>query len=1009
MRLTTTTLAALVALVFTVALTGGCDTNDPLKLDGSKPTDGNITPVPDGYGPLWPCNVAGKACNAHDPCAINPVCGADKLCRPDSLQICNDGLDCTADTCLGMGQCKFEPTAGNCALPVHSAAATDGGVGTTEIKCFKKDEKKPDDPCQLCDPDNEKKKWSGANGGLCDDNSTCTKDDYCQAGLCKGTYYGGQCADAYGCTEDLCDGKGGCLGNTLKSDWCLISGVCYKDKMNDLAGTCNTCDVTKSQSSWTPITNSCQIDSKCYKPGDKHPLQCAECDPTLSKTSWVVKGSMCLISGLCKKPGDKDAIACATCDPTKDKYGWTPLANLCKIDGKCYQNGAKHPQSCAECDPAVKTTAWTVKGSDCLINNVCKKPNDKDSINCSLCDPTKDKYDWTAIAGLCKISGTCYKKGDKHPGLCAECDPAVQATAWTVKTSTDCLIYNVCKKSGNKDLSGCASCQPTKSKYVWSALPGLCKIDGTCYTSGATITGSCGTCNPAQSTTAWTPTGTGCVINNACYASGATGPASCGKCDPTKSKTDWTVSGTSCLVGSKCYSQGSKEPGACGTCDPTKSKTAWTRGSGCLASHLWSKSFGNTSSDYPYAATVDQNGNVYITGYFYYSINFGGTTLTANGSSAEIFVASFSPAGKHRWSKSFGNTSSDYGYGIATDPNGNVYVTGYFYTSINFGGSTLTSNGSGDIFVASFDSTGKHRWSKNFGNTSSDYGYDVATDSAGNVYVSGYFYNSINFGGTTISSKGSGDAFLASFDSSGKHRWSKGFGGTSSDYGYGVATDGSGNVYMTGYFYNTINFGGSNLTSAGSYDMYVASFTPAGVHRWSKSFGSTSSDYGYDIATDNSGNVYVTGYFYYDINFGGGKITSNGSGDTYVASFTPAGGHRWSKGFGGTSSDYGYGVATDPSGNVYITGYHYNDINFGGGKLTSAGSYDWYMASFTSTGAHRWSRTHGSTSGDYGRAVACDGDGNAYFAGNYYYTVDFGGGPFTAKGSYDIGLVKVGP
>ena len=297
MRLTTTTLAAL--LIVTLAM--GCsDGNDPIKLDGAQPTDG-MTPVPDGYGPLWPCNEPGKACNAHDPCAINPVCGVDKLCRPASLQICNDGLDCTADTCLGMGQCKFEPKAGSCALPVRAAAATDGGVGPTEIRCFYKDDKKPDDPCQLCDPDNDNKKWTGANGGLCDDNNSCTRDDYCQAGLCKGTYYGGQCADAYGCTEDLCDGKGGCLGNKLKSDWCLIGGVCYKDGMNDLAGTCNTCDVTKSQSAWTPITNSCQIDSKCYKPGDKHPLQCAECDPAASKSSWTVKGDMCLIERAVQK------------------------------------------------------------------------------------------------------------------------------------------------------------------------------------------------------------------------------------------------------------------------------------------------------------------------------------------------------------------------------------------------------------------------------------------------------------------------------------------------------------------------------------------------------------------------------------------------------------------------------------------------------------------------------------------------------------------------------------
>jgi Beta-propeller repeat len=1007
-------LLGLWALSATV-LTAGCEEEfiSP-PLDGSpgaeqqQVSDTLITGLPDGYGPLWPCTVAGKACNAHDPCAIAPVCGADKLCRPTQLQICNDELGCTDDTCMGMGQCRFDPKVGACALAVHTPSPTDGGMGSTEIKCFFKGDKKPGDPCQQCDPDQDKKKWTSANGGYCDDKNQCTKDDYCQGGICKGTSFLTQCADQYGCTEDLCDGKGGCLGNKLKSDWCLIGGACYKDGMNDPGGSCKACDVKQSQSAWSTFTNSCQIDGKCLKPGDKHPLQCAECDPVVSKTTWTVKTPHCLIDGLCKKPGDKDLIGCASCDPTKNKYGWTPLSNLCKIGGKCHSKGDKHTGGCAECDPAVSGTAWTVKGSDCLINDVCKKPNDKDAIGCATCDPTKDRYDWTPIAGLCKISGTCYKSGDKHPGLCAECDPAVQSTAWTVKTAADCLIYNVCKKSGDKDLSGCASCQPSKSKYTWSALAGLCKIDGNCYTSGTTHPQGCGVCSPSQSTTSWTPTGTGCVIDSVCFPAGGKDPTGCGTCDPAVSKTAWTVAASSCIIGSKCYSQGSKEVGGCGTCDPAKNKTAWSKSSSCPVAHLWSKSWGSSSSDYPWDVAVDAAGNVYVTGYFYYSVNFGGATLTSKGS-ADVFLVSYTPSGKHRWSKSFGGSSTDYGYGLALDAAGNVYITGIFYNTINFGGTTLSTKGSYDVFVASFSSNGTHRWSKGYGSSSYDYGYDIAADSAGNVYVTGYYSTGANFGGTNLTTKGGYDVFLASYTSTGAHRWSKGFGSTSSDYGWGVATDGGGNVYLTGYFYNTINFGGATLTSSGSVDTYLASFTPAGVHRWSKAFGGTSSDYGYDVATDASGNVYVTGSFYYDVNFGGGKISSKGGRDIYIASFTPAGVHRWSKGFGSTSTDYGYGVAADAAGNVYLTGYFYSGVDFGGGTLTSKGSYDVFMASYTSSGAHRWSRSHGSTSGDYGRRVAADSAGNAYFAGSYYYTVDFGGGPFTSKGGNDIYLVKVGP
>ena len=329
-----------------------------------------------------------------------------------------------------------------------------------------------------------------------------------------------------------------------------------------------------------------------------------------------------------------------------------------------------------------------------------------------------------------------------------------------------------------------------------------------------------------------------------------------------------------------------------------------------------------------------------------------------------MFIASFTSVGKHRWSKGFGDISSDYGYAVDVDSAGNVYVTGYYYGSssssypgVNFGGGTIKSKGSYDIFLASFTSTGKHRWSKGFGNTSSDYGYGVAVDAAGNSYITGYFYNSVNFGGSAVYSKGSGDIFLASFNTSGTHRWSKGFGDYSSDYGYGIAVDSSANVYITGYFYGYssssykgINFGGSTLKSKGYGDVYLASFTTGGSHRWSKNWGSTSYDYGYDVATDKSGNVYLTGAGYSGLNFGGGTLKNNGSYDLYVASFTSGGVHRWSRSHGDASSDYGRKITTDAMGNALVTGYYYSStsssykgVSFGGPVHKSKGSYDGFL------------------------------------------------------------------
>ena len=1012
-------LAAAAALV----VVGCSDDGDPdggvsvdASSDGKPATDFKGTGLPPNYKP-YPCPTPGKACNAHDACAVHPICGPDKLCWPQFLMDCDDSLSCTTDTCAGLGLCNNAPKAGFCVVGYKQTV--DGGGGSTQFKCVTKGTINPADPCLACNPTetdggiSDNKKWMPISGGKCDDQTACTRDDTCVNGACKGTYYGNLCADSFGCTEDKCDGVGGCSGNFLKSNYCLISGTCYKDSGKHPSGSCYECDVKKSQSAWTAINNTCLINGKCYNHGDKHPLKCAECDTAVSTTSWTVPGSACLINNVCKKPGDKDTIGCSECAPSKTKYAWSSIANLCKIFGKCYKKGDKHAGGCAECDAAVSATAWTVKGSACLINNVCKKPGDKDSIACTQCAPTKNKYDWTPISGLCKISGKCHKTNDPHPEKCATCQPAVSPTAWTV-SGNSCLIYNKCKKPGDKDLSGCGACAPSKAKYAWSALPGLCKIDGKCYTKGQKHPQACAACDPSNSSTSWTPSGNGCLIGLACFAAGAKHSSGCGSCDPTKNKTGWTVTGNSCLIGNTCYSNGTKEPGGCATCDAAKNKNDWTRAATCKVVHDWSRGFGGSSSDYGYALATDANGNVYITGYFYNSISFGGSTLYSKGS-YDIFVASFTPAGTHRWSKSFGSSSSDYGYGVAVDGNGNVYLTGSFYYSVNFGGSTLTSQGGRDIFVASFTSDGKHRWSKSFGDKSSDYGYAVATDNGGNVYITGYYYGStsssypgVNFGGGTLKSKGSNDIFLASFTSAGKHRWSKNFGYTSGDYGYGLATDASGNVYVSGYFYYNVNFGGGTITSKGSGDAFLASFSSTGTHRWSKGFGGTSSDYGYDVATDGSGNVYLTGYFYNSANFGGGTLTSKGSGDVYLASYTAGGTHRWSKNFGSTSYDYGYGVTADSKGNVTITGQFYSSANFGGGTLKSNGSTDIFIASYTTSGAHRWSRNHGGTSSDYGRGLAADGAGNVYVTGYFYGTADFGGGKIKSKSS-DMFLVKLKP
>ncbi len=115
-----------------------------------------------------------------------------------------------------------------------------------------------------------------------------------------------------------------------------------------------------------------------------------------------------------------------------------------------------------------------------------------------------------------------------------------------------------------------------------------------------------------------------------------------------------------------------------------------------------------------------------------------------------------------------------------------------------------------------------HQWSPGFGDVDDEGGYDIVVDSAGNVLVTGFFEGPVDFGGGSITSAGSFDIFVAKFDSAGTHIWSQGFGGVGLDNGFAIGTDGAGNVLVTGAFSGTVDFGGGPITSAGAGDIFIA-------------------------------------------------------------------------------------------------------------------------------------------------------------------------------------------
>ncbi len=320
---------------------------------------------------------------------------------------------------------------------------------------------------------------------------------------------------------------------------------------------------------------------------------------------------------------------------------------------------------------------------------------------------------------------------------------------------------------------------------------------------------------------------------------------------------------------------------------------------------VWAKALGGVDDDNGRGIATDGLGNVFTTGTFFGTADFdpgGGTFNLTSPGSLDVFVSKLDSAGNFVWAKRFGGTNGDYAYGVSTDKFGNVLTTGFFIGTVDFDPSpavnNLTSAGISDIFISKLDSAGNFVWAKALGGSSFDYGTEIDIDDLGNVYTTGTFSDTADFdpdsGSFNLISSGAFDIFVSKLDSAGNFIWAKSFGAANNDVGNGISIDSSGNVYTTGYFQDKVDFnpgtGTFNMTSAGSFDVFVSKLDNAGNFVWTKAFGGTSPDIGEGIAIDGLGNVHTTGSFQVTADFDPGpgsfNLTTNNGAEAFISKLT---------------------------------------------------------------------------------------------------------------------------
>jgi hypothetical protein len=435
---------------------------------------------------------------------------------------------------------------------------------------------------------------------------------------------------------------------------------------------------------------------------------------------------------------------------------------------------------------------------------------------------------------------------------------------------------------------------------------------------------------------------------------------------------------------------------------------------------LWAKQQGGSSDDYCNAIAVDNAGNVYSTGSFSGTADFDSGPAVFNLTSAgldDIYISKLDASGNLLWAKSIGGVGSDLGFSIAITPTNELVLTGWFSSTADFdpGAATvnLTSAGQEDVFIAKFDVSGNYVWAKKIGSTNSDRGTSITTNSAGEIFLTGYFYFTVDFdpgsGVINIASAGFADVFILKLTASGNYVWVKKMGGSSNDISISIAVDSLGNIFTTGGFYGpgACDFdpgaGVYSLTATNNEsDIFISKLNASGNFVWAKQIGSTGVDSAASLVLDASGNVYVTGHFSsemidFDPGIGVYNLTTAGFYDVFTIKMDTTGNLLWAKNFGDIGADFGQAIAVDLLGNVYTTGETQGDIFLS--KIDADGNFVWTRG------------MSGFSNYEDGRSIQVIGN-TIYIAGRFASTVDFDPDStvfnMTSAGQNDSFICKLG-
>lgn len=455
---------------------------------------------------------------------------------------------------------------------------------------------------------------------------------------------------------------------------------------------------------------------------------------------------------------------------------------------------------------------------------------------------------------------------------------------------------------------------------------------------------------------------------------------------------------------------------------------------------IWAKSAGSTGLDGTRDIYTDAAGNTYATGTFSgITATFGSITLTnadPNGFNRDIFVAKYDTDGNVLWAKSAGGTGNDAGNAIAVDGDGNVYITGEFKGTADFSGTSLsqTNANTEEIFVAKYNSSGTMQWAKRAGGVGRDWGYGIAVDQDGAVYVTGNFTNNVDFDGTPYSSisGNNADGYIAKFNTNGSLLWVEQIGGSnpggqnSLQSSNAIAYNMENNTFsVLGWYYGKVTWGGlggvvdssSAYPNSGLYSGFVATYDSSGAIQWVSSIdeeqvnSSGHSEFN-DIAIDGDDNIYIVGSVAGKLTYAPGQTiemvhTNSWNFDVFTAKYNDSGVFQWVEKEGAEDTDVGNKIVVNNQNDILITGSYSTALTIGTYNLPLV-TNGLLLVRYSSTGNVLWAFGEPGAYLSNPLGLGVDAQGHIYVGGEFLNNSTFGGINITAVGLNDSFLAKYG-